>query len=463
MKADLLFRLESLESLNKIGRSELDWLVKHGKYEIYQPGLIFTKGTTARYLWIILTGKLSLHVDSGAGPKVANTELTSGSVTGVLPYSRLKVIPGDMYADERTELLSISIEHIPEMITKCPLFTTHTVHMMIDRTRIYNTSAMQDEKMISLGRISAGLAHELNNPASVVIRNIKLLRECQIEAANTEHSLLEAGLHKKQFRLIRDFLSEQIEKSTNTSMTSLQKSDIEDTITDWLGKKQIDSMHAAQLAELVINTEDLDKLLNALPVNIFQFALNHIVTAHRINKLTFEIEQSATKIHRLVEAAKEFTSMDSLAERELVDIESGINNTLKILDSKITSKSAQIIIEINKNVPRVYGNGAALNQVWFNLLENALDAIPISGKIRICAGLKTGQIHISFIDNGPGISSEKISRIFDPFYTTKPPGQGIGLGLDLSRRIIRRHKGDIYVRSGEGKTEFCVSLMLNKS
>ena len=246
-------------------------------------------------------------------------------------------------------------------------------------------------------------------------------------------------------------------------MTSLQKSDIEDKITDWLEKKQIDSLHAAQLAELVINTEDLDKLLNALPVNIFQFALNHIVTAHRINKLTFEIEQSAIKIHRLVEAAKEFTSMDSLAERELVDIESGISNTLKILDSKIKTKSAHINIEINKNVPRVYGNGAALNQVWFNLLENALDAIPISGKIRICAGLKTGQIHISFIDNGPGISSEKISRIFDPFYTTKPPGQGIGLGLDLSRRIIRRHKGDIYVRSGEGKTEFCVSLMLNKS
>ena len=147
-----------------------------------------------------------------------------------------------------------------------------------------------------------------------------------------------------------------------------------------------------------------------------------------------------------------------MAERELVTIESGIKNTLRILDSKIKSKDAEIILEIEKNIPKVNANGAALNQVWLSLLDNALDAIPVSGKIRIWVGLKTDQIEIRFIDNGTGISPEKINRIFDPFYTTKPPGQGTGLGLDLSRRIIRSHKGDIHVRSIEGKTEFCVYL-----
>ena len=182
MTADLISRLGSLESLKKLPRSELEWLIRHGNPEIYQPGLIIQKGAKAEYLFIILSGQLSLHVDSGAGPKVANTELKRGSVTGMLPYSRLKTIPGDFYADERTEVLSISFVHIPEMIIHCPVFTTHTVHMMIDRTRIYNTSAMQDEKLVSLGRISAGLAHELNNPASVVMRNINLLRESREEA-----------------------------------------------------------------------------------------------------------------------------------------------------------------------------------------------------------------------------------------------------------------------------------------
>jgi signal transduction histidine kinase len=463
MNNNLKSRLESLESLKDIPRIELNWLAKHGKFEIYQPGLIAPKGTKIDFLWIILTGGISVYIDRGAGPKVVNTELKSGSVTGLLPYSRLKENPGDLYADEKTELLSILTEHFPEMIHKCPQFTAHTVHMMIDRARIHNTSAMQDEKMISMGRMAAGLAHELNNPASVVMRDIKLLRESQAEVDNATQLLQELSIGKEQYDLIKNLHLKYIKKSHKSVLTPLQRSDFEDKVTDWLEQKQIDTSYAVQLAELMIDIDDFEKLLDVGPVEFFQPALKWIAANCRLNQLTFEIEQSTTQIYKLVEAVKKFTSMDSLAEKELINIESGINSTLKMLDAKTKLKDAEIVLEIENDLPKLYANGAALNQVWFNLLDNALDAIPDSGKIRICVDFKTDQFMIRFIDNGPGISSDKNSRIFDPFYTTKPPGKGTGLGLDLSRRIVRSHKGDIKVFSQEGETEFCVYISYDKA
>lgn len=463
MNNELISRLESLPSLTHIPRIELDWLIQHGNFESYESGLLLTKGTKIEFLWIILIGRISVHIDRGAGPKVANPEIKTGAVTGMLPYSRLQGNPGDLYIDERTEILSISTAYFPEMINKCPKFTAHTVHTMIDRARIHNTSAMQDEKMLSLGRMSAGLAHELNNPASVLLRDAKVLREYQTEAFNAIYILQKAGLEERQFKEIEDFRLRSIEKYSSASLTPIQKSDLEDRITYWLSQNQLNTNQAVQLADLAVDISDLDKLLITLPFEIFETAIQWIVASCNIYQLTMDIEQSTTQISKLVEIVKKFTCMDNLAERELINVGSGINDTLRMLDSKTKSKNAEIILEIEKILPMIYANGAALNQIWFNLLDNALDAIPDSGKIKIWGGLKNNQLFIKFIDNGPGISANTMDRIFDPFYTTKSPGQGIGLGLDLSRRIIRAHKGDIQVSSKEGQTEFCVYLNVDKT
>jgi len=458
MNKDLMTRLESLPSLNQIPRPELDWLVRHSSLTIYQPGLIASKGARIEYLWIILEGRIGVHIDRGAGPKVVNTELYTGSVTGMLPYSRLINSPGDVYADERTEILSISVNHFPEMINKCPSFTAHTVHTMIDRTRIHNTSAMQDEKMIALGKLAAGLAHELNNPASVAIRDAKLLREVQTNYDDASRLLRQSGLNDQQFSEIERMRSKCIEMSDSTSLSPIQKYDLQDKITEWLVQNQVDTIYAGQLADLAVTTEDLDKLQIQITGDIFETALKWIVSSCSIQKLSSEIEQSTNRIHKLVEAVKKFSYMDNLAEKELIDVEAGICDSLRVLESKSKSKNARITLKIDKNLPKVNANGAQLNQVWFSLLDNALDAIPDSGEICIRAGLEQNFIVVRIIDNGPGISAEKIDRIFDPFYTTKPPGQGTGLGLDLSRRLIRSYKGDIYVRTEAGKTEFCVNL-----
>jgi len=458
MKKDLIHRLESLPSLNHIPEHEIHWLVQHGNLEIYQPCLLASKGTKIENLWIILEGHISVHIDQGAGPKVVNTELYRGSITGMLPYSRLVQLPGDLYVDEDTEIFSVPIQHFPEMITKCPLFTAHTVHSMIDRTRIHNTGAMQDEKMISIGKLAAGLAHELNNPASVAIRDAKLLRECHSNADQFSYLLHKAGLKDEQFREIETMRSKYNDISHNVSLLPIQKSDLQDKISDWLEQHHIDAIDAGQLADLAVTTDDLDKLLNTVSGSIFVTALQWIIAGCNIHRLTVEIEQTTNQIHKLVEAVKKFTYMDNLAGKELVDVESGICDSLRVLESKSKSKNAEITLEINKNLPKVYANGAALNQVWFSLLDNALDAIPKAGKICVRADSETNFIVVRIIDNGPGIPSDKIEKIFDPFYTTKPPGQGTGLGLDLSRRLIRWYNGDIYVRSEAGKTEFCVNF-----
>jgi CRP-like cAMP-binding protein len=300
MNKELLNSLESLPSLKQIPRNELQWLVLHGNIEIFQPGLIASKGSRIENLWIILKGHISVHIDRGAGPKVVNKELNTGSVTGMLPFSRLLDSPGDVYADERTEIFAISVKHFPEMINICPLFTAHTVHTMIDRARIHNTSAMQDEKMISIGRLSAGLAHELNNPASVAIRDAKLLRENQANAEYALRILSKAGLNDMQFKEIENLRSRCIEIPQKAPLLPIQKYDLQDKITGWLEQNQIDTRHAGQLAELAVTTEDLDKLQTALPGGVFEPALKWIVASCSIDSLTVEIEQSTNKIYKLV-------------------------------------------------------------------------------------------------------------------------------------------------------------------
>ena len=462
MNHDLKYRLESLISLNQLPRSEIDWLVKHGNLEVLHPGLIALKGTKVENLWIILDGRISVHIDRGAGPKVVNTELNRGSVTGKLPYSRLVDLPGDLYANERTELLSISVNFFSEMIRTCPLFTAHTVHTMIDRARIHNTSAMQDEKLISIGRLAAGMAHELNNPASAAIRHAKHLRESQNNVDDTLRTLIKTELNDKQLDEIENMRSQCIEMPRKASLSPLQKSDLQDKISEWLEKNQIDTNLADQLADLAITAEDLERLQLSLSGEVFETALKWITASCSIHNLAVEIEQSANRIYNLVEAVKKFTYMDNLAEKELIDIESGICDSLRLLDSKCKVKDAGVKLEIEKNLPKVYANGAELNQVWFSLLDNALDAIPNSGKIHVWAGLEANFISVKIIDNGPGIPSEKIDKIFDPFYTTKPPGQGTGLGLDIARRLIRRYHSDISVQSQPGNTEFRVSLLIKE-
>lgn len=460
---NLVDRLATLPRLEGVPRAELEWLVAHGTFETHEAGdVVGPKGERIEQLWLVVSGHIAIRVDRGAGPRLV-TEWHAGDVSGMLPYSRMKAPPGDNYCAEKTELLAVHEERFPELVHRCPAFTAYTVHTMLDRARNFNTSALQDEKMVSLGKLAAGLAHELNNPASATKRGANLLLE--------ELSQLDAALRSLSARGFTDETLDAIERvrplfltrSDDNLRSPIDQADREDEIADWLARHQIDSDQAASLADTAVTLDALDTLASAASGDTLRAVLCWLAARSATQALATDIEGAASRIHGLVAAVKKFTYMDNLAGPESVEVEPGIRDTLRILDSKAKAKNASITLDVEADLPRVRGTGGELNQVWLNLLDNALDAIPESGRIDISAHSELDRVLVRVVDNGPGISAGTLPQIFDPFFTTKPPGQGTGLGLDMTRRLVRRYHGDISVESRPGRTEFSVSLLADTS
>jgi len=457
----LVDRLSSISNLAAIPQIELKWLVENGHFAVYEVGVIIgPKGKRIDNLWIILSGKIAIRVDRGAGPRLV-AEWRTGEVTGMLPYSRMSGPPGDNYVEEKAELLAIDVKLFPEMIHYCPFFTAYTVHRMLDRVRNFNTSDLQDEKMISLGRLSAGLAHELNNPASATVRDAKLLLKGLESIDTASRAIGAAKLTDAQFSKIVDIRA-ICQTDSDTVLSPIEKADHQDKITDWLENRQVNASFAVPLADTAITIKQLDKLSEVVPDNALEVTVNWIVASCSTKALATEIEHTATQIYKVVDGVKKFTYMGNRAEKEFVHVEPGIRDTLSVLIAKTKSKNAAITFEITAKLPRVFANGSDLNQIWFSLLDNALDAICESGNIHIEASFELNRVVVGIVDDGPGIPSDDISRVFDPFFTTKAPGHGTGLGLDIAQRLLRRYHGDISVQSDPGRTEFRVSLLVTK-
>ena len=458
----IIDRLVSFENLAHIPRTELQWLVEHGRYQVIEPGAIIApKGKPVDYLFIILSGKVAIRVDRGAGPKLVAV-WKAGDVTGMLPYSRMKAPPGNNIVEETSEAIVIDVAIFPEMINHCPVFTAYTVHSMIDRARKFNTSDLQDEKMISLGKLSAGLAHELNNPASATVRNIKMLIKGVANLDTASRNLGAAGLAKTQLDALENLCLQCLESVDMQTMSPIEKGEYQDQIADWIKHHKLNPALEIPLADTNITLKQLEELTTMIPGHALELTINWLTARFLADSLTLEIENATTRIHDVINAVKKFSYMDNLGEKGLVDIASGVMDTLSVLIAKTKAKNAEIILNIPPDVPKVYASGEDINQVWFCLLDNALDAIPDTGMITVSARRETDRVEVSIIDNGPGIPTDKLSKIFDPFYTTKAPGQGTGLGLDIARRLLRRYHGDIFVQSKPGRTEFCVNLLINE-
>ncbi len=459
---DLMNRLKALSSFDGIPLEEMEWLIAHSQLDEGEAGaLVAPMGKRVEHLWIVLSGHLAIRVDRGVGLHRV-LEWRTGDVGGILPYSRMTGPPGDTYFEEKTELLLIHEKHFPEMTHRCPAFTAHTVHFMLDRVRTFNTSELQDEKMISLGRLAAGLAHELNNPASALVRSAKMLLESLPKADSAARVLGAAALNDKNLEALDRTRLNCLAESTDRVLSPMEQADREDQFSDWLTLHQLDPAYAAPLAETAVTVEALDDLAGAMSGETLEAALSWVATGCATRSLALDIERAATRIYELVAAIKRFTYMDKLAGPDSVDVEAGIRDTIRVVTWKAKQKGAAITLDVEPNLPRAYSNGGTLNQVWLNLIDNALDAISNSGNIQIIARHEHDWIVVQLIDNGAGIPPDIVPRIFDPFFTTKPPGQGTGLGLDIARRLLRRYHGDISFNSQPGRTEFVVRLLTDK-
>ena len=454
----LVDRLAALPKLRDVPRPEFEWLAAHGELKTYPAGTVVApKGLPIRHLWIVLSGAVTSQADRATGPRwVADWQV--GDITGKLPYSRMIGPPGDSYVSVDTETLAIDESQFPELVHRCPVFTAHTVHQMLDRARSFKSSDLQDEKLVSLGKLAAGLAHEINNPASATVRGAKQLRTLLAEADAASRALGAAGLTPQMMRAIEHTRDLCLAQADGVVRSPIEQADWEDTITEWLAQHQANPAHAAPLAETSATIPALDALARVAPAPVLDAALRWIAAGCAAQAVARDIEHSATRIHELVAAVKRFTYMDAAAGPESIDLAVGLRDTVRVLAAKARDRSASVTIEIPAGLPRARGIGSELNQVWLNLLDNALDAVEPSGHVTISAGTENDRVVVRVVDDGAGIPADILPRIFDPFFTTKPPGHGTGLGLEIAHQLVRQSNGDIVVQSRPGHTEFRVSL-----
>jgi signal transduction histidine kinase len=381
----------------------------------------------------------------------------AGDVTGQLPYSRLTNAPGNSVIQEPAEIFCVPQEHLPALPVRCPNLTAALVHVMVDRARAFKVSDLQVEKMASLGKLAAGLAHELNNPASAAARSARLVSEALAESEEASRALGAADLDDRALALV-----ERVRGVCGASpagvLFPLDRADREEALGDWLLDHGGDDALAAPLAETEVTIPLLDELAAGLREDQLHATLRWVAAGCTVRGLTRDIERAASRVHELVSAVKGFTYMDRDPSPEPVDIAKGITDTLAVMSAKARGKSVTMTVDAPAGLPRVRGFGGELNQVWANLLDNALDAVRDGGSVTVTVRAEGKKVVVRVTDDGAGIPPEVKGRIFDPFFTTKPVGKGTGLGLDIVRRLVDRNEGSIEVESHPGRTEFRVTL-----
>jgi signal transduction histidine kinase len=440
---------------------QLDWFISQSEELQVKAGESYSRqGDPADAMFVVLDGQLQGRGEIG-GETVTFT-IEAGNVTGVLPFSRMKQFTVSIRAATDSHALRFPASRFPDLVQKMPELTKRLVGLMSDRIRETTRLEQQRDRLASLGKLSAGLAHELNNPASAATRATSQLRQIlkKIKDASLELGRrdLTASQRSEIEKLEASFL-----RPNEVPQDALTISDMEGQIDSLLrshGQNDLWQL-AADLARRNVRPEALESLFAALDSDAARAALVRIAASVEIANLLNEIESSTSRISDLVRAIKEYTYMDQ-APVQNVDIVKSLETTLTILNYKL--KRGVVVQRDYQKVPLLVNSfGSELNQVWTNIIDNAIDAMGGKGELRVRTYREDACVVVEIGDNGPGISPEIKAHIFEPFFTTKGVGEGTGLGLDTVQRIVRKHRGNIQVNSKPGDTRFQVWLPLAES
>ncbi len=437
---------------------QLEWFISQSQEVNSKAGDLYSRqGDPADAMFVILEGNLQGRGELGGETFVFNLE--PGDITGILPFSRMKQFKVSLRADTDGRALRFPASQFPELIQKMPELTKRLVGLMADRIRETTRLEQQRDRLASLGKLSAGLAHELNNPASAAKRAASQLRQMLTKIRNASLELGKRVLTPEQKAEIEK-MEASFTQPNVVPPDALTMSDLEDQIDSLLrshGQNDL-WMLAAGLAQRNIKPEAVESLFTILDGDTARAALIRIAASVEIATLLSEIESSTSRISDLVGAIKEYTHMDQAPVLN-VDVVRSLETTLTILNHKL--KQGVAVQRDYQQVPLLVNSfGSELNQVWTNIIDNAIDAMHGKGELRIRTYQQDGCVVVEIADNGPGIPDEVKPHIFEPFFTTKGVGEGTGLGLDTVQRIVRKHRGNIQVNSKPGSTCFQVWLPL---
>ena len=444
-----------------LAEAEIGWLAENAEEIHLADGEVTSReGEPAERMSIVLAGELMGRREKG-GEAARIFIARAGEVTGLLPFSRMRVWPSTVRAVGPTRLAAIPAARFTEMLAAIPVLEPRLIGVMTDRARETTRVEQQNEKLLALGKLSAGLAHELNNPASALGRSIAELRERIAALPSLTSALIRQGVEPAQMETLCR-LHATSEESADRARDPLAQADRESAVSDWLEERQV--REAWRLAPTFVaagmTAGDLASFAAGIPAAVLPAALAWVESGIALHLVLGEMETATRRISGLVGAVKEYSHMDrELTEKTATDLHRSLDSTLTMLGHKAKVKQVQVRRDYDPQLPAVHAFAGELNQVWTNLLDNAFDAVAIGGSVSVCTRRVDGQAEVVIADDGPGIPAGLRTRIWEPFFTTKPPGEGSGLGLDIARRIVvGRHGGELRLESRPGDTRFLVTL-----
>jgi signal transduction histidine kinase len=453
-KAELL-RVPAFEDLPD---DQIAWFLSQSQELHVKPGDTYLRqGDPADAMFVTLDGQLEARGEFGGETVII--PIKPGAVTGLLPFSRMKQYTVSVRAITDSRLLRFPAAMFPELVQRMPELTQRLVAVMSDRIRETTRIEQQRDRLAALGKLSAGLAHELNNPASAAKRAASQLRDILKKIKDASHDLGRRDLTPTQKSEIEK-LEASLTQFDGLPPDAMTVSDLEDRIDALLrshGQNDLWQL-SANLARRNVQPAVLEPLFESLDSDAARAALVRIASSIEVADLLNAIESSTSRISDLVKAIKDYTYMDQ-APVQNVDIAKSLETTLTILNHKL-KRGVIVRRDYHADPLLVNSFGSELNQVWTNIIDNAIDAMGGNGELRVRTCRDDGCAVVEIGDNGPGMSPEIKSHIFEPFFTTKGVGEGTGLGLDTVQRIVKKHRGNIQVTSKPGDTRFQVWLPL---
>jgi signal transduction histidine kinase len=433
-------------------------LAAAGTEETYEPGAhLFDEGRPADDWWVLLSGRIDLVRRIGHEEAVMATMESAGQwAGGFRAWDEHGIYMGSARVSEPSRVFRLTAPELARLGEDWFPFAVHLLRGLIGTARRIEHNARQREALVALGTLAAGLAHEINNPASAAVRSVGALQQSSDEVFASLQQLAGEGISASQFVTL-DELRRSIDVAS--APTGVALADLEESLLDWLGDHAVDRdwVIAPALAAAGVSPAWLDRVASALPGAALQAGLEWVASSVTTAVLIAEAQDATRRISDLVSAVKSYSQLDRAAVQD-VRVVDGLESTLIMLGHKLRG-GVTVVRDYDDSVPAVTANPGELNQVWTNLVDNAVDAMDGSGTLTLRTTADEHHVVVEVCDTGAGMTPEVAAHAFEPFFTTKEVGKGTGLGLDISRRIVvERHGGDIDVRSEPGRTVVAVRL-----